>query len=364
MVDIETIEQLQEMVRAGESDWKQYGDVAATYHDGMVLFNYTQAAQFSRRWNWFEQNARGLILDATTGDIIARPFRKFFNYGEQMPSEDAKIVEVTEKMDGSLGILYWKDGEGWRIATRGSFTSDQARWATDFFNRNWNFPPTYSEYTLLFEIIYPANRVVVNYGDLEDLVLIGARRRFDGHEMSYQELKGVAARYHFVLPKTYDFSDWTQILSAAEALSANEEGWVIRTSDNERYKVKGDAYKLAHRIMTGVTFRRVLEAVMSGDFERMIEGVPDEFLVHVRKWRDIIEQTVASITDDCNRAFSDFGEVTDRKAYALWVQSMIVRDRQSYMFARLDGKDLRPLILKTAFRNRVDIDAPVVEPDL
>lgn len=53
---------------------------------------------------------------------VARPFPKFFNLdeaianGEQLPAE---AFEVTEKLDGSLGILYWLDGEP-RLATRGT----------------------------------------------------------------------------------------------------------------------------------------------------------------------------------------------------------------------------------------------------
>lgn len=351
---IRNMHELQVLVANGWTDWAKLGDVNAVTWDELILFNYTNACQFKplSAWNWFERNARGLILNRETGEIVARPFRKFANYGQEMPKQGTRIVEVTEKIDGSLGILYWKDGDGWRIATRGSFSGDQAVWATDFFRRNWNWTPAYSDYTLLFEIVYPANRVVVNYGDLEELVLIGARHKEHGHEMYYQELKAIASKHGFMQPRTYDFSDWTQILEAAEALSANEEGWVIRTSDNERYKVKGDAYKIAHKLMTGVSYSRVLDAVEIGRYEWLIEGVPDEFLTEVRGWKDQIDGEASWIEDVALSYFRDAPK-DDRKTFALWCQQNTTPTVRPMLFALLDGKDIKPLIYKSMKKGRI-----------
>lgn len=353
------IEDLQALVLARTTDWKQHGEVSATYNGDLVLFNYTQAAQFAGRWNWFELNARGLILNAKTGEIVARPFRKFFNYGEHMPMQNAQIVEVTEKMDGSLGILYWKDGDGWRIATRGSFTSEQALWATDFFRRHWNWSPAYNDWTFLFEIIYPSNRIVVDYQGLEELVLIGARHKQHGHEMYYQELKAVADKYGMMQPKTFAFNDVREILEAAEALSANEEGWVLRYSDNERYKVKGNAYRLAHKILTGVTFKRVLDVVEIGAFDQMIEGVPDEFLAQIRAWKTEIDTEIQRIQERVAVVLTWSPQGT-QKEFALWVQERFDKEFQAYLYAAKAGKDILPIIYKKAFENRRGITEPTV----
>src|SRR4051812_16154524 len=85
--------------------------------------------------------SRGLIVDRDD-NIIARPFGKFFNHGERLAAEELKSlyaragkdgegkqrlppVHVYDKVDGSLGILYWTSS-GPMIATRGSFQSEQA----------------------------------------------------------------------------------------------------------------------------------------------------------------------------------------------------------------------------------------------
>lgn len=321
---------------------------------GLSIFNYTQKAQWERAWNDDTRHCRGLIV-AHDGRVIARSFPKFFNYGEEMPAPDARIVEVSEKMDGSLGILYGWQEQPW-IATRGAFTSPQAQWATAYFRTH--IPPTafHPDYTLLFEIIYPGNRVVVNYGEREGLCLLAAIETATGRELPADVLDDIAAYDNYSRPMWYPTRTFEDLLEAAKQISANEEGWVVKMSDGSRFKVKGEAYKIAHRLMTGVTFGRVLEAVTSGQYDAMIEGVPDEFLGAVKAWKDEIEQVVWGDTQYVTDALADyvreFGPVTDRKAFALWVQARVPKGLQGLMFAALDGKPLRPLVLKSAFRER------------
>lgn len=358
-MEILSISDLQSLVIAGETNWKQYGEVNAVYYAGMVLFNYTQTAQFANRWNFFECISRGLILDTITGEVIARPFDKFFNLGQR--ENNTAIVSITEKMDGSLGVLYRHKGE-YQIATRGSFTSDQARWATHFLNSIHNLSTLDDDLTLLFEIIYPENRVVVDYEGWRALVLIGARSRSTGRELSHKELKLMGLRFSFPVVTEYGFPDLTLLLAAAKVLSANEEGWVVRFADGERLKVKGDAYKLAHRILTGVNFNRVLEAVRDGIYDQMIEGVPDEFLGQIKDWKEEIDIKVDVLTYSVERTLKGAPDGT-QKDFALWVQANFNKEMQSYLFAAKAGKDITPLIYRKAFEHREDADRVVVKAE-
>lgn len=116
----------------------------------LTIWNYTEEVQYGNKWDEMTLSARGLVTDEF-GTIVARPFKKFFNMeeGKHTPTSD---FEVFEKVDGSLGIVFnYKDE--WLIATRGSFTSDQAikgkemldRYPTEKLDKNK---------TYLFEIIY------------------------------------------------------------------------------------------------------------------------------------------------------------------------------------------------------------------
>jgi len=120
MDEIQTIEDIQQLVREGFTDWDKYGEVNTRPHEGLVILNYKNEAAFEGRWNFFETVSRGLILEEGTGRVVARPFDKFFNWGQVETPKDQKIVNVLEKMDGSLGILYYHNG--WKVSTRGSMT--------------------------------------------------------------------------------------------------------------------------------------------------------------------------------------------------------------------------------------------------
>jgi RNA ligase len=125
-------------------------------------------------WNAVTLTCRGLIADER-GDILARPLPKFFNHDQPEAPVIAldEPVVVTDKADGSQGIIY-PTPDGPAVATRGSFASDQALHATGLLRSRyggWN-PPAFL--TVLVEIVYPANRIVLDYAGLDDLLLLGA----------------------------------------------------------------------------------------------------------------------------------------------------------------------------------------------
>ena len=47
----------------------------------LSIYNYTEKAAYDGIWNEVTLQCRGLIV-ADNGDVVARPFRKFFNYGQ------------------------------------------------------------------------------------------------------------------------------------------------------------------------------------------------------------------------------------------------------------------------------------------
>lgn len=116
----------------------------------LIIWNYSQSTQFEGFWNDITLATRGLVTDES-GNVVARPFKKFFNIeeGRFTPTPDYKVFE---KMDGSLGILFYYNDE-WIFATRGSFTSDQAIRGRQILNKyKYRYLPT--DTTYLFEIIY------------------------------------------------------------------------------------------------------------------------------------------------------------------------------------------------------------------
>ena len=134
----------------------------------LVLFNYTDKCVFEKAWDRITLNARGTVYEISTGTIRGRAFKKFFNFTELPPGKQKAILNGSgiyktyqsfEKSDGSLGIIYFYDGE-WRINTRGSFTSDQAIKGAEIL-KNCNLENVPTGFTHLVEIIYPENKIIV-----------------------------------------------------------------------------------------------------------------------------------------------------------------------------------------------------------
>ncbi len=344
MDDITSIADIQQLVTAGFTDWQQYGHVTVRKWDDLLIFNYNTMAQYTARWNFFERVSRGLIIHSTTGEVVARGFDKMFNWLQGGRRSAGHIVSVTEKFDGSLGILYRHKGD-YRIATRGSFDSDQAQWATQFLNDYFDLTGLPDELTLLFEIIYPGNRIVIDYGKQEDLVLLAARNRLTGDFLPlFPEVFGLAQQYGFTLPKVFQFNDITQIIIETGTLDEQHEGYVVEFSDGQRFKFKGDRYLELHRLITGLTFKNVLRAMENNAIRDIVDIVPDEFLTDVKRWISAIEVTLDAVKTQVQTAF-DAAPKTSRRDFALWVQADHV-DLSQYLFALWDKKDIAPLIYR------------------
>jgi hypothetical protein len=110
-------------------------NVVVSREQGLEQYMYTNGCRFENRWDSFSLMARGLILDPAARRVVATPFPKFFNFGEVIPTLPDEPFEVTEKIDGSLGIVFHHGGR-WQVATKGRLSSEQALWATSRLNEH------------------------------------------------------------------------------------------------------------------------------------------------------------------------------------------------------------------------------------
>lgn len=361
MAEIALIQDIQKLAVSGFSDWRSLGDVCVIEDGDLLLFNYTAEAHFAARWNFFEQVSRGLIINKRTGEIVARPFDKFWNWLEGGRKASGHIVTVTEKKDGSLAILFRDNGK-YRIATRGSFDGKQAMWATALLRDTYGDMDIPNEYTLLFELIAPENRIVVDYGNTRDLFLLAVRNRFTGEYLPfYPDTYELASKFGFPTPKVHAFNNITEIIERTGTLDVSEEGYVVEFSDGSRWKFKGDRYLELHRLISGLSFKHTLEAIARGTVDSVRSQIPDEFSAQFDGWVDEIAVMVAVVQDEVKRAFADAPKES-RKDFAVWVNKNH-RDIAPYLFAMLDGRDIVPMIYKMAFQDRKE-SSPSVDKEL
>jgi len=246
--------------------------------DNLVLYNYTQKTTFDGYWIPETLMSRGTIYDKTTGEVVSWAFPKFFNL-QELAQEAVPFTlpnlpyKTFMKHDGSLGIHYRLNNKH-KIATRGSFFSDQSVKGTQLLQK-YNLDNLPEDINLLFEIIYPENKIVVDYGDVEELILL-AGFYSDGTELSLQELERLGLRCGFKLPTVYE-ETIEELLKKAETLDSNLEGWVIRFENGFRVKIKGLEYLKLAKFIMHLSPLSIWEAIKDGRFEEMLSMAPEEF---------------------------------------------------------------------------------------
>ncbi len=270
----ESLAQYEQEVEAGFLSRKEMGD--------LVLYNYTDHCVYEKHWNEVTLSARGIIFEKTTGKCVARPFAKFFNLGEMnttiRPDEEYVLME---KMDGSLGIIYWHNGK-WDIATRGSFSSDQANYAREHLLPKYHLAGLNTDLTLMVEIIYPENRIVVPYGDRRELVLLGCYSPLAAAVL--ESHTHVAALRHLAFYTGMHLAPIHELtvdeaVARADILPGTSEGWVLwYPSSDYRIKIKGKEYLRIHKIVTNLSPLSFWEVMQGGSVpQSYLDSIPEEF---------------------------------------------------------------------------------------
>ena len=318
------------------------------------IYNYSNMAQFANEWSNEERVCRGLIV-GPDDEIIARGPSKFFNYGQPGAPEVSMddTVRITHKEDGSLGIGWHYDGH-YGVATRGSFTSDQAVHAAGLLTDDQK--ERVKEYqeegrSAVWEIVYPENRIVLDYAGRDELIFLGLVRNDSG-------LISIRPATVLVWPDSEAFvlADPGHFdRTFAEALSLpipdDEEGYVLDIIGEDGWvkghiKLKGDRYKELHGAIFGLSERRIWEAIGEGrDMDMFVADLPDELQPWAQGVVDRInhkrEDLVAKVKGAFNSTYIAFDEPLQdvpRGEVARHFGSMYP-DIKGPLFSMLDGND-------------------------
>ena len=327
----------------------------------LSIYNYSQDATFDNVWNHETMTCRGLIVDRED-NVIARPFRKFFNLNDirQPGTMEANLPKtaptVTEKMDGSLGI-YWiyRGYEG--IATRGSFTSEQSQWATRYLKNYWStkfYTIACDGFTPVFEIIYHENRIVVDY-DFEGLILLSVIRNSDGSEIARPELVEMFKGIGFPLVREFNKS-LAQIVSENVK---NSEGYVLCWPGKtpgipHRVKAKFPDYMRLHKLITGVSPKSLHRMLMEGHdpISAMGEGLPSTFVEWMEHWtklfHDEYDRILKSSTDIYNDLESKSSHYTRKQIAEEFLKHL---EFKSVLFLMLDKRPVEEQVWKQVWQN-------------
>jgi hypothetical protein len=312
-----------------------------------TLFKYGIESNMSLR---IVQECRGIILHEPTLTPVCVPFFKFFNVQETNAHEIDwnSGVSVLEKLDGLIIKLWWH-GNIWHVSTNGTINASDAELMNSVFvnngevrlddyydlfryafvlegidYQNWKNSLD-KNYTYIFELVSPYNRVVVPYQKTK-LFHIGSRNNITLLE---EELEiGIEKPY------SYPLNTLEECLSAAENLPFSAEGYVVVDKNYNRVKIKSPAYVSAHHLKNNgvITYSRVLDMIkVNGD---------DDFLSIYPEYKDYFDYVKNKFVVYIDNVLHDYEQYKNlsfstRKDFAMWAKETSC---PSLFFLLLDNK--------------------------
>lgn len=270
-----------------------------------VIFNYNQLS--SDFCNEIVREARGIIFKEGEWECpVCHAFDKFGNYGEPyVPELDWSSVTVSEKIDGSI-IKLWYYNNVWHVSTNSNICARSA--AIDDIRRD-NFEQVFweavnkhtsqhewlqtldTEYTYIFELVSPYNRVVIPY-EYTDIYFLGARNNVTNQQYGCDFLSaGVLHMNMFPRPVLYNMQTLEHVIDVANELPWDSEGYVCYDKNFNRCKIKSPKYVMAHfaRNNNVITRKHLIDIILQGEM--------DEFLIYAADYADHIKRTKQLMDD-------------------------------------------------------------------
>lgn len=363
-VPLSFVADISHMQRDIDAGWIDVREHPNDHH--LVILCYTRKTQSNGHWvKDTTMVARGLILycpqigSLNDARIIGRGIPKFFTI-ETIESEDdwgkIKLIDddenvtvendvqipfeasafISDKLDGALGVGYPYGGT-FQVATKGSFASDEAIIANKIMNTRVtgsNFTKGETlftefdqadilyDYTPIFEIItpnlLPFQKHVIDYGNIENLFLLGIVCNSDGHYHPVQELmtdeqfehtvlSRLAEICEFGIPETMHYDNLVEALSAPEI--ANKEGMVTVINDNDQqyiYKIKYPTFlrKQAIHHMTKAGRKEILNHIdpylCITDYKQAVAKAVDDSFPDLEEpaWKELMCNRFLELTED------------------------------------------------------------------
>lgn len=253
---------------------------------GLILLNYSDAAQFvlsdeKLEWSPFLRVARGTVFEPN-GTLISFPFHKFFNANEKPETKDSEVARwqvrsITEKVDGVMIQVFEHNGDLMFASRHGIWSNASItafKLAYPAVLQIWRNIP-FKRATLICELIHPNHRTpgMVNYGDLQTLVLL-AIRNLDNFELipAHEIFKGVALPEPLMLPQVYnDLMDYWAAKELVASQKTHEwEGVVLQGAGalgNQLVKIKNPYYIERVAFIKSLSPQKLIDAYANGGWD-------------------------------------------------------------------------------------------------
>ena len=283
------------------------------------------------------RECRGIIFDSD-GNLIRRPFHKFFNLNEK-PSEKLNTDlnhKVLHKYDGSMIAPFRVDGHV-RLGTMLGIT-DISNQAEEFMADNkrfWEFVEicTLSGNTPIFEWCSRMNRVVLDYEEPK-LVLLAIRKNTSGKYVNFKEVQSIA--------QSWDL----ECAIEQEAWSVDQkdtEGVVLLFDSGKMLKVKTDWYVELHKVVSQIDKdHKVAQLILDNKMDDIIAKLEGFHMERINKYSDefykLFHNKVEKLEEIVGEAKRLYGD--DRKQIALNFVPKYPKPYAQFIFKSIQGCDI------------------------
>ncbi len=298
------------------------------------------------------------------GLILARPFRKFFNYGERgsdLPAHRPHVI--THKLDGSMihpvlltRRLFFHTRKG---HTDVALKAERYVLSTPGIDyQGFCYAAITNQWTPIFEYTGPNNRIVIRY-EQEALTLVAMRHLITGEIRPRVPMIALASQYNVPVVPVLDMKlpgRVDEFVKHTREL-VDAEGYVVYFDDGYMVKIKAEDYVLKHRALDDLGSKKKVVALCAQGFMDDVlpilsEADADELVA----FNHDLQQEISGELKTVHRIMSGYLRIVEgggtRKQFALRMESANVPNYlKAAAFGLLDGKDARLILIKHFIRN-------------
>lgn len=293
--------------------------------------------------NGFYLECRSVVINLEDEEIVIAPFRKFRNLNECPANnidvvteeiKNAKTVEITNKLDGSMQCLRWYKGDIFMTGSQ-ALDPDLSWRLKDGISRltdNYIVMAKENEdFTFIFEYIALEDAHVVKYTkDQEGLYLIGARNVFTGRQCSYKEVKEFAVKYQIPMTEIFN-KTFDEVLEDIKTIKSDDmEGFVVNI-DGHMIKVKGDDYVQIHKILSKISsVNLIIQCIANGTTDDLYSKVPEAYKPRVTAVEKIVMKYISDMDSAVNDWYKKAPKAT-RKEFMIWIDKNVPVKYKGYV---------------------------------
>ena len=299
---------------------------------------------FWNKYNGFYRECRSLVIDVEKDCIILSPMKKFFNINEmketsleniQKRINNAKIVEFSDKLDGSMQSARWYN-DSLVVAGSQAINPDNSWRLRDGYRMIYELTgykkmlQDYPDYTFIFEYISVKDAHVVKYTkEQEGLYLISIRDVNTGKEFDYKTVISFAEKYNIPTTKIFN-KTLSQVMSELDDKTSDEaEGFVINI-DGYKVKLKYNDYCQIHRILSKTASANVvIKSIADGTYDDLISKLPMAYHDNVQQIATKVINYI-SFTEKKVQQYYNSAPKNDKKQFMLYIDQFVPRQYRNY----------------------------------